>query len=274
MVGKRKRVSLRPKPKDTAEFEIAIDPAEPGSDRTVVATCSSGAAAPGGAQGHADITLDDAGDPQPRRMEISSMMASAFARLADAASSVSLPEFEPVHRRVENRPSIESASSSRDARALEERIDGYLRELSQPLQTLSVSTDTVALSSHEGFGMCTVAGPTTVEFSATLDTPTRIAVPRIGLAVVASLMLSRRVAAPIAQRIAREYSLPMMDRMQLIATEHEAYLILEVRDGLRPSVPRDALIFDADGSRVGIARVYGSRPIAGWALDVLGRVLR
>lgn len=266
MVGKRKRVSLRPKPKDTAEFEIAVDPAEPGSDRTGIAAY--------GAPDHADIALDDAGYPQPRRMEISSMMASAFARLADAASSVSLPEFEPVHRRVVNRPSVEAASSSRDAHALDGRINEYLRELSRTLQTLSVSTDTVALSSHEGFAMSTAAGPTTVEFSATFDTPTRMAVPRIGLAVIASLMLSRRVAIPIAQRIAQAYSHPMIDRMQLIAMEHEAYLILEVREGLRPPAPREALIFDADGSRVGVARAYSSRTSASWAADALGRVLR
>ena len=274
MVGKRKRVSLRPKPKDTAEFEIAVDPAEPGSDRTGVAIYSSGTVAPDGAQDPADIALDDTGSPQPRGVEISSMMAAAFARLADAASSVSLPEFEPVHQRAANRPTIEETSSFRDARALEERINGYLRELSQPLQTLSVSTDTVSLNSHDGFAMGTAAGPTTVEFSATLDTPTRMAVPRIGLAVIASLMVSRRVAVPIVQRIARTYGYSMIDRMQLIATEHEAYLVLEVRDGLSPSAPRAALLFDADGSSVGIARVHSNRANAGWALDVLGRMLR
>lgn len=92
--------------------------------------------------------------------------------------------------------------------------------------------------------------------------------------MIASLMVSRRVAVPIVQRIARTYGYSMIDRMQLIATEHEAYLVLEVRDGLSPSAPRAALLFDADGSSVGIARVHSNRANAGWALDVLGRMLR
>lgn len=210
---KKKRVSMRPKQKPKPE--VHMDPAKSGSDTSALFRAST--------------SLPDMSDDP--WFDIGVASRPLIGRLRGDAGTVT--------RRTTNLSST-----------VADRVREYLTAVASPLRSLSVSRESVELSTMSG-GAEYAAANLSMESVIEMHGPVRTAIPRAGAALVARSMLEHDISIRAAEVVERGLGqdAQLID-VRLVFTDAEAYLAVSVATSRRDSP--QLIILDAEGTRVSV----------------------
>lgn len=264
---KKRRVSMRPKP--APKPEIAMDPAEPGSDKSVTTEgpitgegrrvfMGSGTVSIGGMGiGNApELTIDLNADTSA----IMDALQSSRRMLSSHRSGT------VTGRTVYRTPELPELPTSQSVPIDEitAHVEDYLSSLAFCVTECSVTNETEEAARADGRVQRLVIGRSisiTAEYTSL--SRARNSFPNVALGVLAAMMLQSRVPAAATRRIRDISPSAVLVDLQLIAMPQEAYLCMRLRISGTPS-PRQMLILDATGAQVAVVDIqdHSVRPMA------------